>query len=237
MKTISTIQKKLSMATAGVAFIAVGTLSAGQVGAASTTFLDETDFLNNVTGLANLESFEDLVPDNVSSQRSSITVDDFTLSVPAPGTNLSVQSIPDFGQFATDGNNYVRNTEGLSMTFSFLNPVNFFGLNVIDWGDFADPATLTLSTDLGETFNIASTPTIDGNLLFFGLTSDIAFSTLTLNQPSTLESWAVDEVYYGVTASEDVPEPASVLSLLAFGVLGAGSAFKQKWLKHKASIT
>jgi|GEM_PF-3663817 len=54
---------------------------------------------------------------------------------------------------------------------------------------------------------------IDGNLLFFGLTSDIAFKMLTLNQPSTLESWAVDEVYYGITASDSVSEPASVCKL------------------------
>ena len=214
----------------GLSLITALSVQVEQVNAAALTFFNKTEFLNAINEPINLESFEGLPPDIIESEHNTITLADFTLSVPAPDTNLSIEENMDgASQAATDGVYYVKNRRGQSLTFSFSQALNFFGIHIIDWGDLAEEGALTLTTDQGDTFEIANVLTSDnlgsGNVLFFGLIADQPFKTLTLNQPSSDEVWSVDEVYYGATTS--VPESSLLLGLMGIGMLGMGAILKR----------
>ena len=163
---------------------------------------NEADFLLSVP-LVNVESFEALPVDSSVAQHSFLTLPDFTITEQA--STLSVHDIPNLGVMATDGDKYVRNTDGLAMTITFNNPQTAFGVNIIDWGDNGS-GTLTFSDNIGHTFQIASGAQPNGTIFFFGITTNQAFTEVTLNQTLISDSWAVDEVYY-----EPVPVPGAII--------------------------
>lgn len=173
----------------------------------TTTYDNEADFLQDVSPV-NVESFEALPVDTSVSQHSFLTLPDFTITEQA--STLSVHDVPDYGVMATDGDKYVRDTDGLAITITFNDPQTAFGVNIIDWGDNGS-GMLTFSDNIGHTFQIASGAQPNGTIFFFGIATDQTFTEVTLNQTLAGDSWAVDEVYY-------IPEPATLL-LLGFGGL------------------
>ena len=169
----------------------------------TTTYDNEADFIQDVS-LVNVESFETLPVDTSVSQHSFLTLPDFTITEQA--STLSVHDVPDSGVMATDGDKYVRDTDGLAMTITFNNPQTAFGINIIDWGDNGS-GTLTFGDNIGHTFQIASGAQPSGTIFFFGIATDQTFTEVTLNQTLAGDSWAVDEAYY------NIPEPATLLLL------------------------
>ena len=189
------------------------------------TYNNEADFLLSVP-LANVESFETLPVDISVSQHSFLTLPDFTITEQA--FTLSVHDVPDHGVIATDGDKYVRDTDGLAMTITFNNPQTVFGVNIIDWGDNGS-GILTFSDNIGHTFQIASGAQPTSTIFFFGITTDQAFTEVTLNQTLTGDSWAVDEVYYETSGPAVIPAPSAIL----LGSIGIGCV---KWLRRRKKL-
>jgi hypothetical protein len=174
----------------------------------ATTYENEADFLQDVS-LVQVESFETLPVDISVSQHSFLTLHDFTITEQT--TTLSVHDVPNYGVMATDGDKYVRDTDGLAMTITFNDPQTVFGINIIDWGDNGS-GMLTFSDNIGHTFQIASGAQPNGTIFFFGIVTNQTFTEVTLNQTLTGDSWAVDEVYY------EIPEPGTIF-LLGLGAV------------------
>lgn len=204
-------------------------LMGGTANAAVVTYTDEATFLGAVSD-PTLESFESL-PTSTQAERHQdpITTDDFTATIAPLDDGIYAWRVTDesrttAGLDPTDGSQYIEIGAGLSsggaaisVTFSFDNPIDSFGLNVFDFGDLGGAGELSLSIDLGDEFLIASSTSGylgNGNILFFGLTSDVAFSQVVLSKTSTTDGIGIDEVYYTT-----VPEPGTLV-LFAVGLLG-----------------
>ncbi len=167
----------------------------------TTTYTDEATFLGaaNCT-VVNLESFEGEPPTSTSDQ-SSIALADFTITeIDSP--NMGVWNVPQFGGSATDGTQWVGFSycdDGCNpdiKTLSFSSPINTFGFNISDYGDFGS-GNLELANDIGEVFTAATSGGPDGNLLFFGMINNEAtFTTITLSATISGEFYGIDEVYY-----------------------------------------
>lgn len=167
----------------------------------TTFYSNESTFTATINGKVFKESFEDLPTDSSVSQHQNLYLSDFTLS--EMGLNLSVHNRYANGVFATDGSKYVRNTNGLSLKFTFNNPQSFFGINIIDWGDNG-PATLSYGDNTGNTLQISNGPIPSDSILFFGIISNQPFTEILLTQTSPIDSWAIDKAYYSI------PEPATI---------------------------
>ncbi len=198
----------LSRALAVMLVLALPALSA-----ASIVFSDEGAFLAAAPPLS-MESFEGLPVDNETYMWDTIVVDDFTIT--APGVVLSVWDIPVSGGHATDGDNFIRHSafEGMySMTLTFNDAINAFGINITDWGDWSDTGTLSYADNAGNFFDVAYAPLPDENEVFFGIISDIAITSVTFDHDIAGEGWSIDEVYYGI------PEPGTLVLLGLGGLL------------------
>lgn len=100
------------------------------------------------------------------------------------------------------------------LRFDFSSPINSFGLNVTDWGDwtYLGNPSLVFSNNAGDNATVATTPLSDGNHIFFGIiNTDTSFTRVELlSQPSPV-FYGVDEVYYGTGGV--VPEPSTLTGL------------------------
>lgn len=173
-------------------------------------FSDEATFKSSAGLSLTLESFEFLPVDSRTAQHTQLDLSGFSLL--APSSNLSVFKKKSSGQAATDGDNYVKysssSTDGGAFTLNFLNPVNWVGLNIIDWGE-RGIGELSLSASSGEALLIATTPQDDASVLFAGIASSLPLDFITISHDLPRESWALDEVYFGLEHKAAVPEPAT----------------------------
>ena len=96
------------------------------------------------------------------------------------------------------------------MDFGLHNSAMAFGLYITDWGDVGS-GTLSIGTDNGDLFTVATGPQPGDQDIFFGISSTIPFNQVTIYQNNDNDGYSVDEVYYGV------PEP----SAFAIFILGA----------------
>jgi hypothetical protein len=77
-----------------------------------------------------------------------------------------------------------------------------------DWGDVQLENELWFGNNIGDTYTIMETsfpsggdPTVnDGNLIFFGITSAVAFDQVTLNW-TYYDAFGIDEVYYSAAST------------------------------------
>lgn len=227
----ATLLKKLSMAAAGAALIALG---AGGAAQAATIFADTTGTDNN----------EDPSFYGVSFLEGSLN--SFIQSI---SYNLSVD--PDaFFDFDGDSN-FVDATApvidlsslvGLTasdISFSFANPVG---------GDPDHPSLLTInfapsSFGVGDSFRFAA----DTDFLVSAPAPGSVFGIAGVPFSVTLENGTSGSTTFAQVSSTrseatvfiddtptDVPEPASVLGLLAVSACGVGSTLKRKQ-KQKVS--
>lgn len=191
--------------------IAILGLFVAPAGAAYVTYSSEAAFLGDAGAGLSMESFEGLDV----GYYSSINVADFTIN----GADLSVKNAPYNGGHATDGVQFVRQSSGSTTVFQFNQNMNAFGINIIDWGDWGQ-GVLTFSSGAHAVRQIAVSPLPDVNEIFFGIIDDsLMWNTVTFSQNISGEGWSYDEVYYGETASPNVPEPATLL-LLGGGLFG-----------------
>ena len=124
------------------------------------------------------------------------------------------------GQSASHGDNYIGSINGTAITtLLFYSGINAFGINILDFGDF-DEGVLTFSN--GASSYTAAVDSSNGSVQFFGIITDFLFTSVTLSDNISGESYGLDEVYYGpVRGTVQVPEPGT-LSLLLLGLLGIG---------------
>jgi hypothetical protein len=187
---------------------------------AANTYTDKTSFLAAV-GPTTLESFEN-TPLRAASL-DPLLLSDMTVTSTTPfGV---IEDYPAAG-FPTDGTQFLETPTGIphTVTFTFSTPINYFGLNIIDFGD-AGTGSLYLLTDTGESYTIATVPPLlsDGNVLFFGIqNTSTAFGGVSIQKTTTGEGILIDELYYQPAI---VPEPISSILFVTGGALLAGRRF------------
>ncbi len=198
----------------------VGLAMMGMAGTANAiTFNSEATFLAAISD-PTLESFESLIPTNTGTLGGSITTSNFTVAVTGAGDVAGLfdtLTLVGSGISATDGSNVAvfgtsASFPGTTIVFTFPDFIDAFGFNITDFGDL--DGSLLYSTGSGEFGTIATAPAEggDGSLLFFGLTTDIHFTTFTIQNTAFDDGIGIDELYF-----TEAPEP-STLALFATGL-------------------
>ncbi len=154
---------------------------------------------------------------------SSLTVGGVTFSDNEP--RLFVLSGGYYGDSFTS--NYLNNNaRGSQIDVSFANPVYGFAMDlgtIYNWG--GGPLQLTFNfAGSSETINLPGELYNSGPLTFSGFTSDSAFSSISISDPTN--GLAIDNFTFASTAN-NVPEPGS-LALLGFGMAGLAYSRKRK---------
>lgn len=122
-----------------------------------------------------------------------------------------------------------------SLKMSFDNTVTAFGFN---WGASNIPWILTAFDANNNILDSLTLPVTEGsnNGDFFGLsTPDQAISYATLTAISQGDWVLLDNFKYVASSPTAVPEPATMLGLLAFGAIGVTSMNKRKQ-QQKATV-
>lgn len=109
------------------------------------------------------------------------------------------------------------------LTFSFAQPINAFGIDVVSLGDAADPTTLSVSLDGGAFTDVLTDFTgLAGNVQFVGIVDTMApFGSITFSSSALGDGAFLDRAQYGA-----LPEP-STLVLFAMGVAALGFALRK----------
>jgi hypothetical protein len=205
----------------------VGCAVAGSALAADSVFTNEGSFAA-AAGAAAIESFETTAPRLRST--APLVTSRFTLTGGA--TPIGVQSgvdnpEPAFGASATDGlrfvSVYLPNQPQGTLVFDLLTPAKAFGFNITDVGEAS--GVVTLRTDAGAYaagINVGTYPPTfgNGNVQFFGLTQDVAFTRVFLTVTGLDDAYGLDKIY--ITA---VPEPTTAL------LMGLGAA--ALWMRRR----
>lgn len=222
---------------APIEFFGEDTSTSGTLGPNSADARE--DFLANLSGVGNedFESFNDgdEAPLNLSFPGSSGTL----------GADLTGEGEIDddvgVGRFATSGSNYWEASTG-SFVIDFTDPVNAFGFNGIDIGDFVSEQMVLNITDADGNESAMTVPhslgigNYDQSTLFYGLIDpDQSFSQIEFTNAGGVEEdlFAFDDMVIGDAGQinpnptpnpnpSPVPEPASLV-LLALGLLGIRS--------------
>lgn len=199
-----------------LASLLVGSLSTA---ASATTYTDVVSFLDRATA-TKLETFESYA--NGATSFADFSIASPGVFIPYVATDLTVSPgvVPTSGAKLLNG--AMRPSE--QITFSFQDMTYAFGVNIIDaldWGPSVSSYSLVYSTDTGASGTIASSPLPDGDVSFFGISSTLAFASISIgvanNQGLTgADRIAFDDVY---TQTSPVPLPAS-LPLLLSAILG-----------------
>lgn len=219
--SITTLVKKVSMAAAGIALIALGTSKPAQAGSLTTTFAGGNGFAGNmfdVTTFGNALNVTSLeINSYLGSLSSPKTLDVYIKSGSFVGfetnaaawtkvsstilNSVSPVGTPTFVDI-TDFILSANSLTGFYITFADGNP----GIEYTNGSNTYSNADLKIQTGVGK-----------GGV--FGAT----FSPRTWN----------GTINYTIAS---VPEPASVLGLLAVGALGAGSNLKRKLQAKSATL-
>lgn len=229
---ISTMMKKLSLATAGAASIALGAAGTAQAG----TMIDTTP---NWDGISSISSFGEAATatygqtftvgnDNVLND-FTFWLNDYTGPINFAGyvaewdgskvsspilyssAKQSTTNAPGFEQFTF--NTGKLSLESGKQYVAFLSVSNFLD-GILDYGKMG------LTGLFQDTYS-------GGGFVFFNNGSD--FSSLS-QQPWDNVTWNTDfgDAAFKASFSKSVPEPASTLGLFALGAIGAGSMLKRK---------
>jgi hypothetical protein len=221
--------------------IALGALTAALASAPAlaATYNDPTLFFADPdTAGSVFEDFEGATFDGttITFSGGTISCDGTTYCPPAPSAGFTF-----FGLVAPDDDSalsgvnapYIASPDAI--LFSFTSPLTAFGIFIGGAGDLTSgTTTLTASLGNGEMFDIVTDyampqddtfPTFTGNTLFFGVTSETAFSTVSITGSLFGDGLSFDNLYFraaggpgnGGGGGEDpevIPLPASGLLLL-----------------------
>lgn len=215
--------KKYLFLTAAMAFSTQASSAITQV------WTNESAFLSANSGLA-MESFEQSgLP--TSPNTTPIAAGDITISTDSTAFGgVGVNTFTFFG--VTDGNQniYWGSDDDASIFFNFSSAVNTFGINIFDFGTTGGNPLLTFFDGKGNsTTALTGERDEEGELDFFGLASDIAFTTVQLKYTgSTGDGIFFDEAYYGNVSAVPVPAAAFLFAPALFGLLGLRRRAKNK---------
>ena len=187
------------------------------------TFDSEAAFLA-ATGSLAFESFE-------TATSSSATQVDFTGgSFSCTGTSFCPGFFGISGAFAQDGSTSVFYASPDEATFTFDTAINTFGIFIGGAGDVAN-ITLTALLSNGDSATVldnysGSFDVFGDNSQYFGIISDMLFTSITFSPNNSGDGIFFDSMSYGST-STSVPEPGT-LALLGIGLFGMGMARRRK---------
>lgn len=210
----STFVKKLSIAAAGAALIALGTTGAAQ--AAVLTFdditIDESGAIPDGYGGLDWDDIHVL-----SSQKSGR---EFLNSGYGNGTvSGEYVAYNRFAGVGTVSSSSMFDFNGVSLTGAWNNGLNIVVEGFLD-GVLKYSQTVVVNTDAPTFFNF--------DFLGIDQLKFASFGGTHIGGDWSGTQFAMDNFTINETDSTSVPEPASVLGLLAVGTLGAGSALKRK---------
>jgi len=187
-------------------------------------YTDQASFLSNV-GIFETEDFESypLIGDTGSGAVDIYSFADFTVSSIPPAIKLLGAPFVGNHNTTVGGSKYLSFDTDLggvgtdaTLTFHFdVSPIYSFGLYLID---------LEMSAQVvvnGINYNVPSTGS--GGEAYFGIVSDIAFSSVILDGGSTDSHWSIDDISY--TA---IPEPSSLATISL--VSGLGLFIRRKFM-------
>lgn len=188
-------------------------------------FTDNASFQAAIAGFtSNTASFDDLAANTVIPQGGTadgITFPTYSLGE-VPGTgNLMVSSLFDTTSFP----NYLGSDDGGtnaffhgdSITMSFASPINALGMYIIIGGD-PSANDFTLSGGSATAFSstdLQSFPSLNGLVLFLGITSTTDFSSATISMDKNAADyvWNLDDVVSATAPTSTTPEPGTLLLL------------------------
>lgn len=208
----------------------------GSTLAALITFSSSADFLTQTSGLEQ-EGFESTA--TFSTRTDQVDFSLFTAQSAIPNLSLFGSSSGDM--FATEGSNYLRNQSfSGAITLSFNSAINAFALDLAGWGVNRN-GTLTLSNELGDSVLISTGARTRGETLFFGVLSDQAFQQITLTSTTSRDSWAMDNLYFGMNSTNSTVTTASVaepsgLWLMLIGLAGLSLRRQNSFLREKHCV-
>lgn len=164
------------------------------------TFTDQDAFLAAAWCVTvPMESFEELPATNQSNQQT-ITTPGFTVTTDHP-PRLGIWDRRFQDASASDGVQWLGVNENQLVvpqitTFTFNSPINHFGINFSDYGDFGG-SDLIYSDSAGNVATAAFSGRPSGNRQFFGIiTRHTQFTTVTLVHFVAGEFYGIDEVSY-----------------------------------------
>jgi hypothetical protein len=214
-----------------------GLCAVGPATAALTTYTDEATFLANA-GTTVMESFENIAVTPGATLLPGFAASELDNHFDVDGFSSGFQ-IWDDPAHATDGDQAMfwlaqnptpfPNNDDKSFTLSNFDAlsasITALGMYIVDWSTAPATGTLTFSNDNGESVIVAESPPSlpDWETFFFGVISDVPFTSGTLTT-NTDDGWhLIDEVHYSVAAAA-APEPATLflLAVGGIGVLGNG---------------
>lgn len=166
----------------------------------TSIFTDQQVFFDAVIcRTVSLESFE------TAEARNQIDLSELTVGAVAVSTNnppqLGVWDEQYQGAFATDGSQWLGIEENSLMvphvtTLTFDRPINHFGVNITDYGDFGSE-NLEFANDIGDQATAAFSGQASGNHQFFGMINTAkAFRTVTLSHNVGGEFYGIDEITF-----------------------------------------
>jgi hypothetical protein len=164
---------------------------------ATKYFINEGTYLT-VGGTVTMESFEGLS----TGSGNSFSLPGFGVQIQSNANPAGrIRNAPNSGRYATDGQQYleVNSYYGTStLTFNFGSPINSFGMDIVDWGDFST-GKLTFMNNQGDEFTVAVAPGGNNVKQFFGVVnSALQFTTVKFTATNNEgDYYAVDKVYYG----------------------------------------
>ncbi len=187
-------------------------LTIGTGRAETLTFTDKMVFVD-AAGTLGVESFESLSTSVPSTD--PIMTDGLTVEISGDASaDMFIEDLGPEGETATDGTKFIlagaSETGGsLTLTFTLPDPALAFGLNIADFGDNGTAGVLSIGTNVGDAFNIATSggrgSFPNNNKRFFGLIRDVEpFSIVTLTKTTTGDGIGVDEVY-----ATTIPSPST----------------------------
>ncbi|MEH1962053.1 MAG: PEP-CTERM sorting domain-containing protein [Nostoc sp.] len=224
---ISTVMKNLSMATIGATFIALSTLGVSKAEAAVIVL----DF-EGVGDIEYVGDFYNKAPHdfNITFSRNALGLVD---SDAGGSGNFGGEPSPDTILYFLDGSGVTLNARngfdtGLSFFYSAVNKAGFVNIysGVRATGDLlASIPYLPLTTFNGTPDPTGEfSPFVPISISFSGIAKSVEFG-------GTKNEIAFDNITLGSVipgGSKSVPEPGSILGVLAVGAFGANTLLKRK---------
>jgi hypothetical protein len=170
--------------------------------ATDIVFTDRTAFENALGANLKMESFESFPVGASGLINGVLHATDFSAHA-IPGSGFTISTGYLSGGYPTSGNQWIGQVG--TVIYEFNKPTRAFAADFIDYGD-GGSGTLNVGLDTRTPFQVAATPRLDLNYLFWGVISDTPFKSVTVENTNNNESMGLDKMNFTI---ENVPEPST----------------------------